>query len=414
MRPGDVVALAVERPAVGGRMIARHDGRIVLVSGAIPGERVRARIERVAKSVAYADTADVDDASPDRRAWDGDPLCGGCLYAHMTYARQLEIKAQVIADAFLRTGRLPLERAVPVASSPEAGYRMRARLHVHAHRAGFFREGTHELCEPAQTRQLLPDTLDVVSRLESAMRSLRLDGIREVEIAENQDASDRVIALDSIEPIAAAALERLASIDGLEGAVWNRTVAGTPFVIDVIQVRGAVLRLRRHVSAFFQGNRYLLSPLAEHVVGQIEGESVVDLYAGGGLFSIAAVEAAGVRVTAVEGDAVSAGDLAANARGRGGVAPVHQAVEAFLDLPSAPRDAGTMIIDPPRTGVSRQAMDGVIRTAPKRVVYVSCDVATLARDARRLVDAGYRLGAVNAFDLFPNTPHVETVATFAR
>src|SRR5713101_6315731 len=100
--PGDVLPLTIEKPAVGGRMIARAGRLVVLVSGAIPGERVRARVERVGKGVAYATALDVDEPSSDRRPAAGDPLCGGCLYAHIAYSRQLEIKAAVIADAFAR------------------------------------------------------------------------------------------------------------------------------------------------------------------------------------------------------------------------------------------------------------------------------------------------------------------------
>src|SRR5687768_13811061 len=97
--PGDMVSLTIDKPAAGGRMIARADRLVVLVSGVIPGERVRARIERVAKGVAYAAAVDIEAASSDRRNPAGDPLCGGCLYAHVTYPRQLELKSQVIADA---------------------------------------------------------------------------------------------------------------------------------------------------------------------------------------------------------------------------------------------------------------------------------------------------------------------------
>src|SRR4051794_27821127 len=94
------LSLSIEKPAAGGRMIARHNGQIVLVSGAIPGERVTALIERAGKGVLYAATQSVEEASPDRRAVQGDPECGGCLYAHVGYARQLELKSDVIADAF--------------------------------------------------------------------------------------------------------------------------------------------------------------------------------------------------------------------------------------------------------------------------------------------------------------------------
>src|SRR5207248_8570605 len=97
LKPGEIVPLMIEKPAAGGRMIARADGQVVLVSGAIPGERVSARIERIGKGVLYADVVAVADASPDRRPPFTDPLCGGSVYAHIAYPRQLEIKAQVIA-----------------------------------------------------------------------------------------------------------------------------------------------------------------------------------------------------------------------------------------------------------------------------------------------------------------------------
>src|SRR5687767_6781641 len=152
--PGDVIELDVEKPAAGGRMIARHEGRIVLLLGGIPGERVRARVERVVKQLAFASAIDIVAASADRRSVFPDPLCGGCVFAHMDYARQVTLKSEIVGDAFLRIGRIPLESPVPVAPSPESGYRLRARLHVVGGRAGFFREGTHQLCDAGATRQL--------------------------------------------------------------------------------------------------------------------------------------------------------------------------------------------------------------------------------------------------------------------
>jgi 23S rRNA (uracil1939-C5)-methyltransferase len=137
------------------------------------------------------------------------------------------------------------------------------------------------------------------------------------------------------------------------------------------------------------------------------GSRTLDLYAGGGLFAIAAAQRRGARVTAVEGDRAAAEDLAANAGNVSDVRTVHQSVEAFLR--SAPPGPEVVIVDPPRTGLSRDALQGVLRLRGRRVVYVSCDVATLARDARGLVDAGYTIVRIDGFDLFPNTPHVETV-----
>ena len=152
LTPGQIVSLGVDKPAAGGRMIARLDGQIVFVSGAIPGESVRARVERVAKNVGYAESIEIEQPSPDRRPFP-DPPCGGCLYGHIAYPRQLALKSAIIDDAFRRIGRLPAP-AIAVAPSPEDGYRMRARFHVRGRRLGFFREGTHEACDARQTRQL--------------------------------------------------------------------------------------------------------------------------------------------------------------------------------------------------------------------------------------------------------------------
>jgi 23S rRNA (uracil1939-C5)-methyltransferase len=427
--PGQTIPLTIEKPAAGGRMIARVDGRVILVSGGIPGERVLARVEKVSKSVAYAETIAVEDASRDRRAVAGDPLCGGCLYSHIAYPRQLEIKSQVIADAFTRIGHLTLSSPVSVTASPEDGYRMRARLHVRGARLGFFREGTHDVCDARQTRQLLPASLDALDRLMIAMRAVGVEGIHEIELAENLDASDRAVALDMTAAPDPRALESLASTEGVTGVATPYGVHGRVHVIDRLDLGGGrAVDLRRHVLAFFQGNRHLLAPLVTHVAGQVpEGNDLIDLYAGVGLFSIAAAVVRGARVTAVEGDRVAAADLEANASAAGGaVVPIHQSVEEFLGPAKAGRHSmdsardvqlqldrpRTVIVDPPRTGMSREALHGALALRASRIVYVSCDVATLARDARRIVDAGYAIANAQAFDLFPNTPHVETVVAF--
>jgi 23S rRNA (uracil1939-C5)-methyltransferase len=419
--PGQTVAVRIEKPVAGGRMIARVDGQVVLVGGALPGERLTIRIERVGKGVAYADAVSIDEPSPDRRVLLTDPLCGGCLYAHIAYERQLQIKALVIADAFARTGRLPLPDGVTVSASPTAGYRMRARLHYRRGRLGFFREGTHEVCDARATGQLLPDSCDVLDRLEAALAELPEGAVKEIDVAENIDASERVLHLEMCPGSEGPRQGLLSLTDGLTGFTVAgpgpgglRALAGSAYVTDriVLDERPAVT-IRRHVLAFFQGNRFLLPDLVAHVTGQIPQESkTIDLYAGAGLFSISAALLRGARVTAVEGDRVASEDLAVNAAAVGGVTPVHQAVEAFVR--SAPPGADVVIVDPPRTGMTPAALQGVLQLGGRRLLYVSCDVATLARDARRLVDAGYEIVRVDAFDLFPNTPHVETVVTFEK
>jgi len=202
---------------------------------------------------------------------------------------------------------------------------------------------------------------------------------------------------------------------GLTAQVLDRrgveTLAGVSVVSDSI----GSLVLKRDVRAFFQGNRFLLEPLVRHV-RDLASESgpVVDLYAGVGLFGLSLAAAGREDITLVEGDPVSGRDLEENARPFVERARVKRSsVEDFLRHSQA-TPAATLIVDPPRTGMSREAVQGILRVKPGRVLYVSCDVATLARDVRALVDAAYVLEQISGFDLFPNTAHVESVCLLRR
>jgi 23S rRNA (uracil1939-C5)-methyltransferase len=422
IQPGAIVTLDIEKPTAGGRMLARHHGQIVLVAHAIPGERVRARIERAGKGVAFADTVDVTTPSSDRRA-SSDNRCGGNALAHIEYARQLRLKGEIIQDGFGRIGRLPLPALPEVVGSPEQGYRMRARLHASGGRLGFVREGTHELCDPQQTGQLLPATMDWIRRAESLIGRDGLTGLAGVEIAENRDGDQRVCHLDLRAGIDPAGFIPLAEgLRGLSAQPSDRAhvtvLAGVPWVVDVLEVGdpARAVHFRRDVRAFFQGNRFLLERMVRHVVSQVPAGPVVDLYAGVGLFGLALAATGAELVTLVEGDPVSGADLLANAepyldRVRVG----RRSVEGFLAASAAGRGAfPTCVLDPPRTGLSKEALAGLITLGPARIVYVSCDVATLARDSRALVAAGYELAELIGFDLFPNTAHVEIVSVFRR
>jgi 23S rRNA (uracil1939-C5)-methyltransferase len=417
---GSTVTLDIERPVPGGRMLARHDGQVVLVSGAIPGERVAARVARVARSVAHADTVDVLVPSPDRRGA-GDWRCGGREYAHIGYERQRALKAEVIGDAFRRIGRLPLPAPPDVIASPETGYRMRARFHAANGRLGFFREGSHALCDAAVTGQLSEGALAWLAAAQQALAPRLAAAIVAVELAENVAGDERAVHVEVRDAVNRRELLPLG--DGLTGLSAHgvspaiEVVAGSPFVADHLSTSlgtGApTLRLSRHVRSFFQANRFLLEPLLHHVLPLLVPGPVADLYAGVGLFGLAAATGGHEAVTLVEGDATSGADLEANAREVGGrVRVLRRSVEAALSAGLGP--VATCLVDPPRTGLSDAARAGVIRLAPPRVVYVSCDVATLARDSRALVDAGYGLRGITGVDLFPSTAHVETVAVFDR
>ena len=396
-------------------MIARHEGAVVLVSGAIPGEVVEAEIEKVQRGTAWAITRDVLERSPDRLDQVADGACGGSVLAHVAYDRQRDIKSAIISDTLRRLGKITLEAPVDVAASPIDGYRMRARLHVRNGRIGFFREGTHSLCDARQTRQLSEDAMTAIEALQRSLSPLERPTVSEIELSENVAATERAVHLELVPDADPARLATLTKVEGLTGVTsapgdHQRTMElwGSPYVTD--RVHGAPVR--RHARSFFQGNRYLLDSLVDHVMGRIAVWPVLDLYAGVGLFSVAAAAAGKGDVVAVEGDRYSAADLRSNADGHDTLRPVVGAVEAFLQQPGL--SFGSVIVDPPRTGMSKPATKGVLDLHAARIIYVSCDIATLARDARQLIDAGYRIEDIRGFDLFPNTAHVETVISFAR
>ncbi len=424
MTPGDRVELAIEKPVAGGRMLARLDGAVVLVSGALPGELVEARIERVQRGTAWAAVTRVVEVSPDRV---GAPnLCGGCVWSHARYDAQVRLKQQVVVDAFQRVARLPLMALPPIEASAPEGYRMRARLHVREGRIGFFKEGTHELCDAASTAQLLPETVSVIGALERGLASAA-GIVTDIELAENRDASQRAMHLDLAPDADPSRLATLTNVDGLSGVSAShpgsqrtRELWGTPRVSDRFARPGRTSAqppeswtLERDARAFFQGNRFLVEPLCLTVVDALGDDPIVDLYAGVGLFSVAAAAAGHREIVAVEGDRIASADLSKNARQSGGRIAVHAgAVEDVLAGRHRPKRTGTLLVDPPRTGLSRKALTGALALHAPRLVYVSCDVATLARDTSAIVDAGYRMASIQAFDLFPNTAHVECVVVF--
>jgi 23S rRNA (uracil1939-C5)-methyltransferase len=424
---GARITIDAERPVAGGRMLARHERQVVFVAGAIPGERITARVTRVARGTVYADTVEVVTASPDRRPG-VDGRCGGSILGHVDYQRQVALKAAIIEDAWRHIARLPVIEPVRVLASPERGYRSRARLHAGEGRLGFFREGTHQLCDPAATGQLSESTLTWVRQAEAMLSIDAARALVAVDLVENAAGTERACHLHVRPGVLPAVFEPLAAgLTGLsvgsgaagvdedsENRVPDRgvvVVAGDPSVTDVIELSPtggpAQVSLRHGARAFFQGNRFLLTPLVQTVVDATEG-SVLDLFAGTGLFGLALAATGHSPVTMVEGDPVSGRDLAFNAAASAAGASVNSvSVEAYL---ARPRTAFvTWVVDPPRTGLPEAVRAAVLRDRPARIVYVSCDPATLARDVRALVQGGYEVRSLTGLDMFPSTAHVEAV-----
>jgi len=422
----EILELDVERAVAGGRMLARHAGRIVFVGGAIPGERVRARITKSSRQSLWADTIEVLTPSPDRRDPICDPACGGLAFAHIGYERQRALKSQILADAFRRLARIDLG-APEIAASPESGYRLRSRLHVVDGRLGFFLEGSHVLCDAAPTLQLRPQSLDAAGAVLSAIGAARAD-CESIVVSENVNGREVVVHL---EPRGGARLDGAAS--AVEAAALASSVTGVTTLVrgrlaaiwgvDAVTDTGESLlgsdsgyetvRWTRRPTSFFQGNRFLVGTLVRRVMKLAAGRRVADLYAGVGLFT-APLASTGAQVLSVEGEASSSEDLAANAAPwASSVRITRGSIEEYLKRPPTPAP-DAVIVDPPRTGMSADALDGLAAWGPRSVVYVSCDPPTLARDAARLAQHGFRLLSIEGLDLFPNTPHVETIAAFAR
>lgn len=414
-----MLELTIERPAQGGRMIARDTsgsaagaGAIVLVSGSIPGERVRARVTERRHGVAFAETVEVIDASPDRRDPPFDPLCGGNLFAHIAYERQLALKREMLADAFRRQARIDLASLPPITGSPETGYRMRARLHVTRGRLGFYRERTKDVCDAARTGQLSEQAAGVIAGAAAAVAPLA-DAIQEIALAENTAADTRLLHVTLRGAASPSSLEPLARVDGVHGVAASEIgggvihIAGLPALEEVMPAGG---RVARRAASFFQANRFLLAALVSKVVDASGQGPIADLFAGVGVFAVEAASR-GARVIAVESDRAAGGDLQTNLAAYGDQAESRtEPVETFLRRTGDGDAFGAIIVDPPRAGLSAEARAALVTLLPRRLVYVSCDPVTLARDVKEFAAAGYRLTSLEALDLFPNTPHVESLA----
>jgi 23S rRNA (uracil1939-C5)-methyltransferase len=339
------------------------------------------------------------------------------VLAHVTAARQAALKAEMVADAFRRIGRVDAG-AVPVVSGPADAYRTRARVHVRGRRWGFFEAGTHELCSIAASRQLSETSAAILDRLCAAVSGVAGDATCEVEWAETADGGRRVAHVN------VAARHRVSPVRecaGVHALWWSDTgrpagtaVWGDPVIADTITTAaGAAVDVHHHVRSFFQGNRFLLQALVDETAARVgDAATVADLYAGAGLFSVR-LAADDRRVEAVEGDRWAAADLAFNAERHPGLRAHHAPVDRALAA-HALGPVECVVVDPPRAGLAADVAAALCALPARTIVYVSCDPATLARDVRRFVDAGFAPGSIRAFDLFPRTAHVETVVTLTR
>jgi len=423
LKLGDVVELDIEKAVYRGLGLGRHEGQVVFVPRAVPGDRVRARVESVTPGYVRAATEAVLRPAAERRTSPCPffPQCGGCAYQDVDYPAQLRFKEAILRESLSRAG-VRWEGDLPLRASAEEGWRTRTTLHLaeveDALRLGLHEEGSHRVVDLEACLQLSPAMNRAARSLRAALEERRAVArhIHDVEIAESTDGARLVVCLDTDLPVPQAVslapvAEAVPGLTGLGAMAAGRgprylNLRGEPHV--EAEVRG--LRMQSHVRSFFQANRFLLDSLVGDVVEATPpGGAVFDLYAGVGLFALA-LAARAEQVLGAEVNPVAVEDARANIS-RNGQENVRMrqgdVVEALASWPATPGER--VILDPPRTGAGAAVVRAVAARQPECVVYVSCDPPTLGRDLAVFAQAGYAPDSVRALDLFPDTFHLETV-----
>lgn len=427
----------------GGDGVVRIDGKAVFVPGALPGEHVRVQVVQDRRRWARARLVEVVEAAADRtippcpHARD----CGGCDLQHVTPAGQLRLKTRVLREQLQRIGGIadpPVADCISV--GPSLGYRSTARLHADDQgHLGFRRAGSHEVV-PIDVCPVLDDATQAVRAAVGDSTGAAQVQVRATNVGDRAavlEAGDEALVIDEVPDDVQIAVARTSR--DVDESVGTASGGGS----GPAMVRGSGIVTQRvgdhdldvAVGGFFQvsvaGAQALVREVLHACRGgpggstgdgpSLAGHDVWDLYSGVGLFAVP-LAVAGARVCAVEVDA-RATELCRGNAARAGVADrvaatamdvrdfVQHEVAASPDHVARP---DLVVLDPPRVGAGKEVMTALHALAPTLVVYVACDPAALARDARTLVELGWHMADVQPLDLFPMTHHVEAVATFRR
>ncbi|MBB5964286.1 class I SAM-dependent RNA methyltransferase [Planomonospora venezuelensis] len=408
--------LTVGPVAHGGWCVARHEGRVVFVRHALPGERVLAEVTEETVRFLRADAVEILDASPDRVPapcpFAGPGRCGGCDWQHASLEAQRRLKTEVVAEQLRRLAGIDWQGRVEEVPGAPDGLGWRTRVQFAADRDGVLglrRHRSHDI-EPVDACLIAhPEVENVGAEV------MNWRGASTVEVIASS-AGDQavVVAPKPRRTVAVPDLDESVAVFVNEGRGRTRTVHGRHHVTERVgerdfQVTG---------SGFWQVHPGAAATLLATVMEFADpkpGEWALDLYCGVGLFAASLAEAVGPdgAVFGVESESVAVRDAERNLRdlpqarfGRG-------FVESALDRYGIER-ADLVVVDPPRTGLGREVAARIASLEASRIVYVSCDPATLARDLSWLGERGYRLAELRAYDAFPMTSHVESVALLVR
>lgn len=412
--------VTTESLAYGGSAVARHEGKALFIAGAAASEKLKVRVVEDHGSWAKAEIVSVVEPGPARVAAPCPIVeeCGGCPWQHVDYPAQLEAKRTAVAEALRRIAGLPDVVVDPILPSPdELGYRNRLSLRFEHGRIGFYQARTNRLVPVPDCLLATDDVRAALPVVERFLASLSTRVMR-VEVASRGLLPGVSVAVQSAsrlrhgDTLAAHGLveDRSSAVRGLvmHGRGWKRSWGDPRRRFEVAP--GVVVDFPG--ASFGQVNTKANLDLVRLVVDRCTHPvpaRLVELYAGAGNFSFAIAARAG-RVLAVDEDegAIEAGRAAAREAGLRNLKFAAARAEDWLGTAAGPVDV--LLLDPPRSGLAGAAARAAALRAA-RVVYVSCNPTTLARDLRAFVDAGYRVGSAAPIDLFPQTFHVETVCT---
>ena len=381
------------------------DGKTIFVPFGITGERVEVEVIEDKRNFARGRITRVLEASP-KRITPRCPHfmeCGGCHYQHLAYADQLELKKEIVTGQLKRIGKIDEPRVEKIVPSPaQWNYRNTVQFHLSPNgKPGFQRAGARGVVEIRECHLPLPPINDLWPKLELDPRT----GIERFSIRCGSD-DETLLGLESSQPTPPEF-----EVDFPLSVVYLSPeqaflLSGEDY--SLMQVRERTFKVS--AGSFFQVNLPQAAAMVEHVLAGLKpgkNDLLVDAYCGAGLFS-AFIAPSLKKVIGIELSESSCNDYAVNLDEFENVELYIGAVEQVL--PELKIKPAAVILDPPRAGLDPAALEGLIQSAPRRIAYVSCDPATLARDIQKLVASGYRLESVTPFDLFPQTYHVESVA----
>ncbi len=430
-----------------GAGVAHVEGCAVFIPNAIAGEKYRIRIEKAAKTWAAGKIVEILEKSPHRlqRECPISASCGGCDFWHMDYAEETRLKAERVRQCLNRIGGESLTE-MPILAAPTCkGYRNKAQYPVASQKgrviAGFFKAGTHQVVENETCLILPPDTdrvrhivIDYVNQFGiSAYDETTGKGLLRHIYVRRGEVSGQVLVCLAVNgrklPHSEVLVDRLKAVPGFTTLVLSvntkkgNTVLGDEEIVlfgpGYIEDTLCGLTFRLSPRSFYQVNHHQAERLYEAAIAQAQitkEDLVLDLYCGVGTITLAMAKAAG-RVIGVEVVEQAVIDAKENAK-RNGIKNAEffcsDAGKDALALEEQGIRPDVVVVDPPRKGLNADAIEALSRMSPKRIVYVSCDPATLARDVALLKDRGYRLQSAQAADLFPRCSHVESIVCLSK